>query len=426
MDKKEFNEALEGLATKLEGKTKKEAGLAIKAFQEDFEKKQADAKVEATKAQKAVIELAIKEATEAIEKKHAEAIKVVQDHADKLDMKLQKGEKGVAATKSFEQVLGETLLEKTDDIAKFERKETKSLVLELKAVGDMSTGNVTGGNRYGQLMNPNIIDRPSRKVHMDTIIPGGSIGPGNSFTFMREVGQGEGGPAPVAEGALKPQMDLDLEESTVQIETTAAWLRITRKAMTNIPGMVSFLQRRMPEKFRRVMDSQILYGDGATPNHKGMLTAGNFQASAANIALPLIEKIITDISTLEDTFEREADSILLRPADYYSFFLNKAAGSGEYDLPQGVTIVNGQLMFMGIPAYATTALTSRGAGDNDYAVADLANGVQLLTQESMRLEFFEQDGDNVRTNKVTVRIEGNHALPVYGDDYIIKGTTAQA
>ncbi len=292
--------------------------------------------------------------------------------------------------------------------------------LEIKAVGDFSTANVTGGNRYGQVFAPDIIMTPSRKVHMDEILPGGTIGPGNSFTFMREVGVGEGNIAPVAEGAMKPQFDLDLEESTVQVETIAGWMRVTRKAMSNIPGFISYLQRKLPQKFRNVLDQQILYGSGTTPNLKGILTAGNFTASTATISLSLVEKIILDVSRLEDAFERDANFIAMRPSAYYSFFLNKASGSGEYDLPQGVTIVGGRLSFLGIPAYPTTALSA-----TDYIVGDM-EGAQLLTQESMRIEFFEQDGTNVRENKVTVRIEGNFALPVYGSDYFIKGTTATA
>jgi hypothetical protein len=42
----------------------------------------------------------------------------------------------------------------------------------------------------------------------------------------------------------------------------------------------------------------------------------------------------------------------------------------------------------------------------------------------MRIEFFEQDRDNVITNKVTVRIEETVALPVFGSNYFIKGATS--
>lgn len=347
----------------------------------------------------------------------ASDLKVMQKHLDTLDVKMQGQGMGAQETKSFGDVLSKAITDAQDDIAKFERKETKSLILELKAVGDMSTANVTGGNRYGQIMADGIRMNPNRKVHMKDILPGGTIGPGNSFTFMRENGIGEGEIAPVAEGALKPQFDLDLVEATVQVETIAGWMRISRKMLNNVPGMISYLQARLPEKFQRVLDAQILYGNGTTPNLKGILTAGNFVASDAIAAAPLIEKIINDISDLEDTYERDANGILLRPKDYYSFFLNKAAGSGEYDLPQGVTLgVDGVMRILGIPVWASTAINSP-----DYVVGDFNMGAQLLTQEGMRIEFFDQDGINVRENKVTVRIEGNYALPVYGPDYFIKG-----
>lgn len=348
-------------------------------------------------------------------KEYAEKL---QNHVDSLEMKLNGSAVQNAEKKSFNDVLADAINENEDNYQKFLRKEKKSFAIELKAVGDMSTANVTGGSRYGQIFDSNIRQNPNRKVHMSQVLRGGSIGAGNTYTFMRENGNGEGAIAPAAEGALKSQFDLDLVEATVNVETIAGWLRVTRKAMNNIPGFVSFLQARLPEKFQRALDYQVLYGDGTTPNLKGILTAGNFVASTAVASQKLIEKLIDDVATLEDTYERDATGILLRPVDYYGFFKNKAAGSGEYDLPEGVTFVNGQLFLFGIPVYASTAITAP-----DYVVGDFDMGAQLLTQEGMRIEFFEQDGTNVRENKVTVRIEGNYALPVYGPDFFIKGST---
>lgn len=348
-------------------------------------------------------------------KEYAEKL---QNHVDSLEMKLNGSAVQNAEKKSFNDVLADAINENEDNYQKFLRKEKKSFAIELKAVGDMSTANVTGGSRYGQIFDPNIRQNPNRKVHMSQVLRGGSIGAGNTYTFMRENGNGEGAIAPAAEGALKSQFDLDLVEATVNVETIAGWLRVTRKAMNNIPGFVSFLQARLPEKFQRALDDQILYGDGTTPNLKGILTSGNFVASTAVASQKLIDKLIDDVATLEDTYERDATGILLRPVDYYGFFKNKAAGSGEYNLPEGVTFVNGQLFLFGIPVYASTAITAP-----DYVVGDFDMGAQLLTQEGMRIEFFEQDGINVRENKVTVRIEGNYALPVYGPDFFIKGST---
>lgn len=316
--------------------------------------------------------------------------------------------------KSMDELIKETVLENTDAIQKFSRKETKSLILDLKVVGDMGTGNVTG-TRYGAQFAPAIIQQPYRKTHIRDIMPTATAGPGNTYTHMREATTGEGDILPVAEGAEKPQMDLDLIEVTVPFEVLAGWLRVTRKAMNNIPGFISWLQRRLPEKLMRVEDQQILYGTGLNNQLKGIDHADNHTAETST-ATVLAERIIDAISQLEDANERYATGVIVRPKEYYNFFKNKAGGSGEYDLPRNFTFVNGVLYVSGVPVVPTTAVT-----DGDFFVGDWQEGAELLIQEAMRLEFFEQDGTNVRENKVTVRIEETVALPVYGASFFIKG-----
>ena len=56
-----------------------------------------------------------------------------------------------------------------------------------------------------------------------------------------------------------------------------------------------------------------------------------------------------------------------------------------------------------------------------YIVGDWVMGANLLTREAPRVEFFYEDGTNVTTNKVTVRVEERVALPIYGSNYFIYG-----
>lgn len=384
-----------------------------------------DAALKSLKELETSIEAKIKEANEKLEaaQKSVSDLNVRLDEADKRANEAEAAAKRTRieqekATKPFDIILKETLTEKTDEIAKFARKETRNLVIDLKAAGDITTSNVTTGTRYGQLMRPGIIEIPKRKVHIRSLVPNGTVDAGNTLTFMRETTTGEGAPAPVAEGASKPQFDIDLEEANVGIETIAGFVRFTRKAMLNIAGFISFLQSRMPEKLLVVEDSQMLYGDGVSPDLKGILTAGNFTA-ATSTATVLVEQIIDSLAQLEDsdTYPRTANGILLRPREYYNFFKNKASGSGEYDLPANVTFTDGTLYISGVPVYASTALLA-----TDYVVGDFQMGAQFLVQEGMRIEFFEQDADNVTKNKVTARIEETVAFPVFGDNYFIKGT----
>jgi HK97 family phage major capsid protein len=239
-----------------------------------------------------------------------------------------------SATKTFRQVLKEAVEPFTDDIKKMSANDKTvkhiSIPIDIKAVGDITVGNVTGGTVYGGLYRPGIVELPKRKVHMRNVLPGGNIGAGTDYYFMKQNGTGEGSIAFTAETGTKSQFDDDLVETSVKIETLAGWQRITRKAMNNVPGFMQFLNSRMVEKLLKAEDAGILYGDGVSPNIKGILTSGNFTASTSTATI-LVEKIIDDIATLEDTYERDANIIALRPQHYYGFFKNKAVGSGEYD-----------------------------------------------------------------------------------------------
>lgn len=346
-------------------------------------------------------------------------VKVVIDRLDKMSMEYKKRsqiEKDHAKLDTIETLIAKAVEENEDNFAKFARKETKSLILDLKAVGDITTGSIDGDN-YGRITQAGMVYMPSRKAYISDMISQGRIGAGNEYWFMREIA-GEGNVAPHEEGTLKSQFDIRAEESSVPVETIAGWSRVTRKAMQNIPGFISWLQVRIPDIFKKELDRQVLYGTGTNNQMKGILTTGNHQAQV-NTNTPLIEKLMDAITLLEDDHERDANIGFLRPVQYNSFFKNKASGSGEYDLPEGVTFVNGVLYVFGVPFYKTTALNKT---NGDFLVGQ-SNGAQLLTQNPMRIEFFDQDGDNVRTNRITVRVEGEYALPVYGGNYFVKGTS---
>lgn len=422
MEEKQILSQLEEIKTGLNASLKEQLTKAIADVQTAIESKNDE-----------VIKKAIKESLPTISE-GVEELKKWKDSKEAADSENQKAvDKLIIDVKEMMQRRNQdsarprTLLSMIDDamhegdnfknlemLATNHKDRSKRFTIELKDAGDMTISNVDG-SRYGAQFAPNIIEQPKRKVHVRTLVPVGTAGPGNTFTFMREEGAGEGEIAPVAETGTKPQIDLDLKEVTVNFETIAGWLRVTRKAMNNIPGFLSFLNSRLPEKLLRAEDYQLISGNGTSPNISGILDSGNFTA-ANSTADVLIEQLIDSLAQLEDEEERDATGILLRPADYYSFFKNKAEGSGEYDLPQNVTFVNGVLYVSGVPVFASTAMAS-----GKYIVGDWRMGAQLLIQEGMRIEFFEQDSTNVRENKITVRIEETVAFPIYGDNYFIAG-----
>ena len=60
----------------------------------------------------------------------AEQFETMQKHLDSLDIRVQGQNRETAQKKSFGSILEQEILAKSDEIAKFERKETKSFSLE--------------------------------------------------------------------------------------------------------------------------------------------------------------------------------------------------------------------------------------------------------------------------------------------------------
>lgn len=346
--------------------------------------------------------------------KMAKVIKTQDDmlaEANKRQTKAEATEK-----KSFAALLEESIEENFDAIQKFNRKETNRVSFQMKAVADMGfAGNFGTASQSVATVRPGIITDPNRKVHIRELVPQGTMD-GSTFHYVKENGPGEGSIAPVAENVLKPQIDLDLIEASAPAEYIAGWLRISKKMLEDVKGMTSFLQMRLMEKLLRAEDNQLLNGNGTSPNISGITDTGNFTAYNGPAGRD-IEELVYAISQLEDEEERTANGILLRPADYYRIALNKAAGSGEYDLPGIVTLANGVLNIAGVPTYASTAATA-----GQFIVGDWRMGAMLLQREAPMVEFFYEDGTNVRENKVTVRVEERIAFPIFGDNYFIVGS----
>jgi HK97 family phage major capsid protein len=383
-------------------------------------------KVEAEKANEALKKATadnelLKKANEEWTKKfeqQTQDIKTVNEYVAKMEEDLKQKKVTPAQQLKFVDLLGKAIEDNWDDIQKYKssqkgrRLTIKVIPEDTKAAADMGiTTNVVDAGAYFTTVQVGIRALPNRKVHMRDIIPLGTMSTG-SLTYMRETG-GEGDLAPWAENSgAKQQFDRDFIEITVPAEYIAGWLRVSRKMLDDMAAFRSYLQMRLMEMYLKVEDSQILNGNGVSPQLEGLLEVA---VAATRTTGANIERLVFAISQLESS-DYTATGIVVHVAAYYNIALNKAEGSGEYDLPGIVVIQNGQLFVAGVPVYKTTAMPV-----STYLVGDFVLGCQLFIREQPAVEFFDQDANNVTTNMITVRIEGRVALAIYRAEAFVQG-----
>lgn len=408
----EINETVKNLKTsaeKAQEALKKQVSdleerLKAKAASEDVDK----LKTELEKAQKEL---------EAATKSVADVNKYVEEVEKKLKEKPLGGKFKAMASR-----IGEAVTKNWEQIKKLKDRNPGQTIrvdlfdeMEVKAAGDMGMANIVNLSTFNATPQPGIVTLPNTKVHMRQLIPTGTMD-NSSITYLRETG-GEGTLLPWAEATAtatpKPQVDMDWIEVRMDAEYIAGWVRVSRKLLDDISAFRSFLQMRLMEMYFDAEDNQILNGNGTSPQLAGLLTNASALVTTATIS---IERIIDAISQLETT-KYTATGIIMHPKDFYTIAKNKASGSGEYDLPGIVVIQGGQLYVAGVPVYKTTAMTQ-----GTFLVGDFSMGCQLFVRENPRIEFFDQDRDNVITNKITVRIEGRAGLAIYRTAAFVKGT----
>lgn len=417
MNPEELQKQLDALKASLEtaitAKAKAETEAQIKAL----EKKLEDAQKAAPDVKKLETELA-----------EIKAANVLRDEADKKnqkaldDMIAKQNEKKVEKGKPvhFGSKLYEGIKAKEDKFANMKKGDRITIDLlspeEIKAAADMDFAtNFPTADVSVAFLKPGIIELPKRKLHLRQLFQGGGMDNKSTYNYVKETTT-TGAPLPAAEGALKEEIALNLVEASLPAEWIAAFIRISRNMLDDVTGMTTFLNSRLPELLLRAEDNQLLNGNGTSPNLSGILDTGNFTA-ATSTAGPDWAQLIESIAQLEG-YDREANGILVHPSSYWHMPLYRGT-TGDYSQPPVVAIDrdNGMLRVGGVPVFRSTAATP-----GQFIVGDWNMGANFITREPARVEFFYEDGINVRENKVTVRIEERVLLAIYGDNYFVVGT----
>lgn len=330
-------------------------------------------------------------------------ISVVKDAADKLEAKSNRKTMNDNQVKGFNATLAESIEKNADVLGKIAAGELKhtSFKMDTKAVGNMTEAvNLTGDipRAYAN----QVYALPSRKIHVRSLLPVGTISQG-LFTFPLETG-GEGAPAAQTQGSTKAQVDFDITMTNAPAQVIAGYVKISRQMLDDVPAMTSFLQSRLLEKYLVAEDAQLLSGNGTAPNLQGLTGVASAFSGAATVD---VEQLVQAIAQVEAS-NYSATGILINPTDWANIINTKNTNSA-YSLP-GSTVVttDGQLSIAGIPVFKSTAIAA-----DKFLVGDWAMGAQIMQRDGISVQFSEFDGNNFVENMITVRVEARIAFPIY-------------
>lgn len=382
--------------------------------------KDIEAKLEKGLDQKAM--LLIKKETEEIkanlealgtkaDKTEIEAVKAladgIQETLDLLDVKVQKMNGLETQEKTrFNDVLASVLADNAEKLSNFKSGE---MVLEMKAADDMGIDtNYPTATDFFTDRSRGLFVPPSEQVFLGDILPGAN-GSGPGFSYPEFAG-GEGEISEWDGTDEKVQIDYDFITRNVTYSWLAGVVIVERAMLDDVPWLTSFLQSRLLLDLK-IRENAFILNRAVT----GLLAkATAYDGTFTNSVDRLVDAAYGQIP--EDTFSRHrATHFVMRPRATVDLGLNKAAGSGEYDLPAGtVGFRQGALELSGIRTVATTSIPA-----GQFLAMD-ANATLFVKRLQPELRVFE-DATLARQNKVMFRIEERVATAVIDPKALVKG-----
>lgn len=261
--------------------------------------------------------------------------------------------------------------------------------LGTKAVGPMTGANNLTGQGFVNTNNRQVI-LPAQKVNARDLVPTVRSETGTYVTFRESAGEGSIS-RQTTHGAAKTQIDFDFARVETVAEYIAGYTRFAKQLMRQLPFLQNTLPRLLQREFYKV-ENRRFWDIIATAYAAGGPTATSTET------VDILE-IMDTITQLWDA-DYEASYGLLRYTALNR--VNKwLLQNGAYAGAGGViSSADGAIRVNGTPILPVTFIPSF-----DKFLTFDRNYVERIEVESLAIEFFEQDDDNVQKNLITARIE---------------------
>lgn len=351
------------------------------------------------------------------ETKSAETINAMQKHLDALDVKLQKRVASSMETKSFSGLLGEQLLKSKELLSDLADKKTRSAVIELKAAGDLDETAFAGVSLDSQITEVRgLRESAYQPIWLRNFMPNNSTTSGVIHYLKEEPWTGAAavwdGTGTIETLTDKPGLNPNFDMVTETVLWIAGIVRVKREMLDDVAWLRGYLSRKLTTG---------RYGLFVAENAQILSTLQTNSVTYDGDKTNLVEAIYdAAFGQLRDNYHNPS-VIIVNNRDLVSLIaLNKAEGSGEYDLPVG-TVVTTQagLSIGGIPVVGIPDMEQ-----GKFLVYD-ANETELVTRMNPEVRFFEEDRDNVAKNLITVRAEERILPIVYDETAVIYGEVAE-
>lgn len=300
----------------------------------------------------------------------------------------------------------------------------KGQVVSVQVTKNTILGNVTGASG-GPLVppdrQPGIVPGAFRTLRVVEALPSGTT-TSNMIEYAQEASFSNAA-VETSEGESKPESTLTFTLVDAPVRTIPTFLRASKQILSDASALQSYIDARLRHAVLQRLETQVISGNGTTPNLAGMLKSGNFTGFTPvtgengfdSVNRAKYEVIATDF---------EADTVILNPADWGAMERTKQGteGDGAYVGSIAAGYVAGGLASAVLWGLRVVLSNSVTAGT---FIVLASTAVQVFVRDDVTVNVYEQDADNVTKNLVTILAEMRAAFCVYRPAAIVSGPLTQ-
>ena len=207
------------------------------------------------------------------------------------------------------------------------------------------------------------------------------------------------GPAFTAEGNKKPEANYGGPIIAGSVKTLPVWTKLTEQMIADNANLVQVINDDLPYQLDKVIDYQILRGDGTGVNLKGLNQSGNYTDYLDGVVWGANDTEIDLVLTVKGKMEAAGirNLILLLNSEDWTKVLKSKNVNKDYLIP-GIVDIPTQRIW-GVPVVLNENVES-----GKFYMGNFAEAGKIIERSGLQIEMARSEDDFER-NLMTLRVE---------------------
>lgn len=372
-----------------------------------------------TKEETDALKTQIEELREEFGEEHAEKINTIEQSVKKMSNKLENinivgGAVGTTLKARIKEQLESDVWKKHIK----NRAEGESPIANIETK-DINWG-AAGGNGANDVVHnamPFVVPQYPFEEAFDvrSVVPVGSVDTG-SLDYPQELLYTDG-MGMEAESGASDETTITFQMVTENAHRIATYAEVTRRALRNTAWLSAYLANRFMEKFVKLLNTQVLVGDGTGENLNGIITQATDYATATGLTdtIPagestLIDAVLAQKTQLYDVANVMANAVFVSPITHFQLTTAKTT-TRDYanSTVLAMNTATGLWTLGGM-----TIIVSKDIPDGDALVGMIAPTVlELLMNGGIDMATTQSHSTNFTASLVAFRFEADLLFPIY-------------